>query len=120
LSRLRPILAARAPETSIGRKLAHFTKDLLILLFALAGGLTLSGISANIYRVLARRPVSRLGRNLHYAVMAIAGPSVLLNNATKSFRNEGCSTLAYSFAVLTAGYWSFALGLAILSLTAKI
>jgi GGDEF domain-containing protein len=31
----------------------------MTLLFALAGGLTLSGIAANCYRIVARKPVSR-------------------------------------------------------------
>jgi hypothetical protein len=115
-----PNSCSACPENINGGKLAHFTHDLLILFFALAGGLTLSGISANLYRILAGKPASRPGIALHYAVMAIAGPSVLLNNATQSFRKEGCSTLAYAIAVLTASYWSFALGLLVLSATAKI
>ena len=92
-------------------------KDVLFLLFALAGGLTLSGIAANIYRILAHKPVSRGETALYYAVMAVAGPSVLFNNATKTFRARTCSMAAYIFAVLLACYWSFALGLVILSFT---
>ena len=95
-------------------------RHVLILLFALAGGLTLSGISANIYRILARKPAGRLETILYYAVMTVAGPSVLFNNATKSFRAQACSNAAYAFAIILAGYWSFALGLVILSLSAKI
>ena len=95
-------------------------KDLLLLLFALAGGLTLSGIAANIYRVLARKPISRPETVLYYAVMAVAGPSVLFNNATRSFRAKACSAAAYVFAIVIAAYWSFALGLVILSLTIKL
>jgi hypothetical protein len=92
-------------------------KDLLFLLFALAGGLTLSGIVANLYTILGRKPVSRAETVLYYAVMAVAGPSVLFNNATKTFRARTCSLAAYIFAVLLACYWSFALGLVILSFT---
>jgi hypothetical protein len=40
---------------------------------------------------------------------------VLFNNATKSFRAQDCSKAAYIFAVLLSCYWSFALGLVILS-----
>ena len=95
-------------------------RHLLILLFALAGGLTVSGIAANIYRILARKPVGRLETMLYYAVMTVAGPSVLFNNATKSFRSQACSTSAYAFAITIAGYWSFALGLLILSFYVKL
>ena len=95
-------------------------RQVLILLFALAGGLTLSGIAANLYRILARKPSSRPETIVYYAVMAVAGPSVLFNNATKSFRGHACSITAYVFAVTVAGYWSFALGLAILSCCIKI
>ena len=89
-------------------------KELLELLFAVAGGLTLSGITANLYRILARKPASRSETMLYFAVMTVAGPSVLFNNATRSFRGRACSTPAYAFAVAIAGYWSFALGLLIL------
>ncbi len=92
----------------------------MTLLFALAGGLTLSGIAANLYRILARKPASRPETMVYYAVMAVAGPSVLFNNATKSFRTRACSTTAYVFAVAVTGYWSFALGLAILAAFEKL
>lgn len=95
-------------------------RQLLILLFALAGGLTLSGIAANLYRILARKPASRPETILYFAVMAVAGPSVLFNNATKSFRSHACSPAAYLFAAMVAGYWSFALGLLILSFCVKL
>ena len=95
-------------------------KQALELLFAVAGGLTLSGIAANCYRILARKPVSRTETLIYYAVMSVAGPSVLFNNATRSFRAKACSTAAYVFAVAVTGYWSFALGLVLLSFTTKL
>ncbi len=95
-------------------------KQALELLFAVAGGLTLSGIAANFYRIMARKPVSRAEKLLYYAVMSVAGPSVLFNNATRSFRGKACSATAYVFAVAVAGYWSFALGLVILSFYMKV
>ena len=95
-------------------------RQAIILLFALAGGLTVSGIAANLYRILARQPSTRPETILHFAVMAVAGPSVLFNNATKSFRGQACSKSAYAFAIMVAGNWSFALGLVILSFCAKI
>lgn len=95
-------------------------RQILELLFAVAGGLTLSGIAANFYRILARKPVSRAETMIYFAVMSVAGPSVLFNNATRSFRDKACSTAAYVFAITVAGYWSFALGLMLLSFYMKL
>jgi hypothetical protein len=91
-----------------------------MLLFSLAAGLTLSGIAANLYRLFARKPESRLEHILYLAVMALAGPSVLINNATRSFRGKACSAAAYLFAVTITGYWSFALGAIVLSIFKKL
>jgi len=95
-------------------------RNALELLFAVAGGLTLSGIAANCYRIVARKPVSRAENLVYFAVMSVAGPSVLFNNATRSFRGKACSTAAYIFAVAVAGYWSFALGLMVLTFYMKL
>ena len=95
---------------------SHFLRDLTVLLFALTGGLTLSGIAANIYRLLARKPESRGETVLYYAVMTFAGASVLLENATRSYRKKDCSAPAYGFAVAIVGYWCFILGVGILSI----
>jgi len=85
------------------------------MLFALAGGLTLSGIVANFYRLVARKPRTRAATAIYYGVMLLAGPSVLFENSTRSFRRKECSRSAYAFAVGVAGYWSFVLGLAIIN-----
>ena len=98
----------------------HVEEDLLVLLFAMAAGLTASGIAANRYRILVRKAESRPERALYYAVMVIAGPSVLFENATRSFRTKACSAMAYGFAVAITGYWSFALGLLVLSICLHI
>jgi hypothetical protein len=93
----------------------HFLRDMTVLMFALAGGLTLSGIIANIYRMLARKPQNQGEKLLYYAVMAFAGASVLLENATRSYRKKDCSAPAYGFAIAIVGYWCFVLGLGVLS-----
>ena len=90
--------------------------NLLVLFFAVAAGLTASGIVANIYRILARKPKTHPQMALYYAVMVVAGPSVLLENATRSYRTKACSRLAYGLAVAVTGYWAFALGLMVLSI----
>ena len=89
----------------------HFT----VMLFALAGGLTLSSIVANVYRLVARKPRTRAATWIFYGVMLLAGPSVLLENSTRSFRRKECSRSAYAFAMGLAGYWSFVLGLALIN-----
>ena len=90
--------------------------DLVVMLFAVAAGLTFSGIVANFYRLVARKPVSQLETAIHYGVMAVAGPSVLFENATKSFRSRDCSRSAYGLAMAVTFYWSMLLGLVALTL----
>jgi hypothetical protein len=81
----------------------------MLLLFATAGGLTVSGIMANIYRLAVKKQDRKDWS--YYVVMVVAGPSVLVENSTKSFRAKKCSRIAYCMAVALAGYWSFSLGL---------
>ena len=98
----------------------HLVRDATVLMFALAGGLTLSGVIANIYRMLARKPASRGETVLYYVVMAFAGASVLLENATRSYRKKDCSAPAYGFAIAIVGYWCFILGIGILSVAVHL
>jgi hypothetical protein len=93
----------------------HFTRDLLVFLFAVSGGITFSGIVASLYRLAAKKPKGNTGTLIHYTVMIFAGPSVLLGNATRSYRKADCSNLAYVMAVAVASYWGFVLGMGILS-----
>ena len=53
---------------------------------------------------------------LYYTVMAFAGASVLLENATRSYRKKDCSAPAYGFAVAIVGYWCFILGIGVLAI----
>ena len=99
---------------------SHFLRDLLVLLFAVTAGLTLSGIVANIYRILARKPEGRSGTALYYGVMVLAGASVLLENATRSYRKKDCSAPAYGFAVAIVGYWCFILGMIVLTVALSV
>ena len=99
---------------------APFLRDLTVLFFALAAGLTLSGITANIYRLLARKPEGRGATILYYGVMVFAGASVLLENATRSYRKKDCSAVAYGFAAALVGYWCFILGLLVLTVALTV
>ena len=91
-------------------------RHFLLLLFSLAGGLTLSGIVANLYRLVAKKPQGRAATYAYYAVMLLAGPSVLVGNATRSFRKKECTRAAYGFALGLAAYWSFMLGAVVVDL----
>ena len=100
---------------------AHpFLRDLIVLFFAIAAGLTLSGIIANIYLILARKPESKGETALYYAVMVLAGASVLLENATKTYRKKDCTAPAYGFAIALVGYWCFILGIGVLAVAIYI
>ena len=86
--------------------------NFLLLLFSLSGGLTLSGIVANAYRLLARKPQTPVATAAYYGVMLFAGPSVLFENSTRSFKKKECTMIAYGFALTLASYWAFLIGLA--------
>lgn len=90
---------------------------LTVALFAMTAGFTASGITANLYRILAEKPQSVVGKTAYIAVMVVAGPSVLFENAAKSFRAKGCSAFAFWLAAAIAGYWSFVLGLFVLEVS---
>lgn len=84
--------------------------SLLLVLFTIAGGLTLSGIVANLYRLLGTKPKTSGETWVYYAVMVLAGPSVLFDNATCSFRKKECTGMAWMFALGLATYWAMVLG----------
>lgn len=83
-------------------------------MYAITAGFTASGITANFYRLVAKKPASTPGRVTYLAVMAVAGPSVLFENAASSFRSKSCSRLAFWLAAAVSAYWSLALGLFVL------
>lgn len=89
---------------------------LLIVLFAIAFGFTASGITANVYRLLAKKPETLKGKIVYAGVMVLAGPSVLFENAANSFKAKKCSGIAFWLASAVVGYWSFVLGLFVLNL----
>lgn len=91
-------------------------RGLQLLLFSFAGGMSLSGIVANVYRMLGRAPQGRTATALHCGVMALAGPSVLFENATRSFRARACSRAAYALAAAIAVYWAILIGMVVTEL----
>lgn len=87
-----------------------------VFLFAIAAGMTVSGIIANLYRLAAReQKKTRIGTVIHCAVMIFAGPVVLAENSTKAFRKKSCSGAAFGLALALSAYWSFAMGVFVLS-----
>jgi hypothetical protein len=94
--------------------------NFIVFLFAISAGVTASGLSANIYRLAGGEPTTRLSTIVHYAVMIIAGPVVLMANSTRSFRQKECSRGAYALALVFSGYWAFAMGLFILSVAVSL
>jgi hypothetical protein len=86
-------------------------KDILLVGFATLAGFAASGIFANLYRLLADKPETTSGRIGYIAVMVVAGPNVLFENAATSFRAKACSSFAFWLAAAISAYWSFALGL---------
>jgi len=95
--------------------------SLLVTLFATVAGFTASGIAANLYRLLARpKPDTTPERVVYVAVMTVAGPSVLFDNAARAWRGRDCSAIAFWLAAAICGYWSFALGLFVLQISLAI
>ena len=92
-------------------------RDLTIMLFMIAAGFTASGIVASLYRLLAKKPESKIGKAVYIAVMVFAGPSVLVGSAIKKVRAKSCSVFAFWLATAVAGYWSFAIGLFVFNLS---
>jgi hypothetical protein len=92
-------------------------KDFMVVMFATTAGFTASGILANLYRLLGKKPETLSWRVSYLAVMAVAGPSVLLENAAASLRAKACSRMAFWLAAMICAYWSFALGLFVLNVS---
>lgn len=90
--------------------------DFVVVLFATAAGFTASGIVANLYRLLASKPDSRVAQAAYVAVMIVAGPVVLFGNAAKAVRARSVPHIAFWLATAVCGYWSLLLGLFVLEL----
>jgi hypothetical protein len=94
-----------------------FGRDVIVVLFATLAGFTTSGILANLYRLIAGKAEPQNGRTLYLALMVVAGPNVLLENAVNSLRKKASSRFGFWLVALVACYWSFAIGLFVLNLS---
>lgn len=95
-------------------------RDFLLAVFAILAGFTASGILANLYRLIAHKPRTTAGQLGYVAVMVVAGPNVLLENAARSLRAKDCSRFAFWLAASIAAYWSFALGMIVIQVSLSV
>lgn len=94
--------------------------QIALVIFAIAAGFTASGIVTSLYRMVASKPKGGTAKAVHYAVMVVAGPNVLIENAAKSLKAKDCSKAAFWFATIVAGYWSMMLGLLVIQIGLSI
>ena len=95
-------------------------RDIFLVAFSTLAGFTASGILANLYRMLAKKPETLAGRVGYVAVLVVAGPNVLFENAAKSIRAKDCSSFAFWLAASVAAYWSFGLGMFLIQLSMAV
>src|ERR1700687_5891496 len=94
--------------------------ELTVALFALTSGFTASGIVANTYRLLAGKAETQRARTAYFVVMVVAGPSMIFESAVTSYRAKKCTIVPLWLATLVSVYWSFAIGLLLLSVAIAI
>jgi hypothetical protein len=87
-------------------------RDLATVFFSLAAGFTVSGIAAELYRLIMGK---KNEPKSHMAVMIVAGPNMLLQSAAGSLRARSCSAASFWLAAAVSAYWSFVLGLFVLN-----
>ncbi|MBV9571565.1 MAG: hypothetical protein JO056_10035 [Alphaproteobacteria bacterium] len=94
--------------------------DVAVLLFAITAGLTASGITANGYRLAESALKAKPSSTVYHISMVVAGPSVLLENAAKAWKEKSCSWIAFWLAAAVAAYWSLAIGLLIVEVALAV
>lgn len=85
--------------------------ELLVALFVITTGLTVSGIVANLYRLAIGGAQPAGNKALYLAVMVVAGPSVLFDKAARARLKKECSHIAFWLAAAIAAYWCLVIGL---------
>jgi hypothetical protein len=88
--------------------------ELVLLLFAVAAGVTASGVVTTVFRLVAVAPQTKIAILIHWIVMAIAGPVILIENSTRAFHKETCTLADYSQALALSVFWSLTTGLFLL------
>ena len=90
--------------------------ELGLALFAITAGFTFSGLTANLYRLAGFKAKTSAERTFRFAVMTVAGPSVVFESAVKGLLEKKWTRGAFWLTVLGVVYWSLALGLLVLEL----
>lgn len=85
--------------------------SLVVFLFVIGAGFTISGLVAAGYRLSGFVPQTISGRIAEAAVLIFAGPTTYIGNATASLKKKECSTVAYLLVLAICGFWSFVTGL---------
>jgi hypothetical protein len=84
-----------------------------ILALAGASGLTMSGIVATLFRLFATT-TSEDNPMIYYPVIALAGPSVLMENVAQSLRIGREDVAECALAAACSVFWSSMIGAALL------
>jgi hypothetical protein len=90
--------------------------ELTLILYTIVVGYTLSAITANLYRLSGTAVKTGHGQILKFAVMALAGPSMIFESATQSFLDKKWSACAFWLTTAGIAYWCLAIGLLTLEL----
>jgi len=99
--------------------------SLWLLFFLIAAGFTASAIIANIYRICtpakARAKIESVGeRVVRSAVMIVAGPSMLFDNAVKGFVSKTWHPVSFWLVCGAVLYWSLGLGLIVMEVAIRL
>ena len=86
-------------------------QELALVLFAITAGFTFSGIAANLYKLSGAKANTSRGKTVRFAVMTVAGPSVIFESAMRGLLAKRWTRGAFWLAAVGAAYWSLALGL---------
>jgi len=92
---------------------------LLVFLFAISSGLTVSGIVANIYW-LAVKPKDGEQGIAHWLVMAVAGPTVWIDRVTRRAISQKSTWTVCALMISGCLYWAFVIGLFTLSVATAV
>jgi hypothetical protein len=88
--------------------------DITLLLFAFAGGLTVSGLVVSCYRVFGTVAAEE-NPLVYYPVIAFAGASILMENVTRSLHRKQTNLAGCALAAACSFFWSSMIGVLLLS-----
>lgn len=93
-------------------------REFMIILFAITGGFVVSGLVSSFYRLVTNQAgdfklaaKTHVGKALSLGFIAVAGPTVLFQNAYATRRKNGTPKGQFAIACALVLFWSFLLGL---------